>query len=128
MKSKTLRRTEATRADIVWLALVASVLMLMTLTGCTKTKCGDGRSQVYCGTHADDMKSIDPAQAYDAISWDVIPQIYETLYQYAYLSSPYQIEPLLADGMPKFSKDELTVTIAIKKGVKFADDVSFKAI
>ncbi len=127
MKSKTLRRTEATRADIVWLALVASVLMLITLTGCTKRSCGDGRSQVYCGAHADDMKSIDPAQAYDAISWDVIPQIYEALYQYSYLSSPYQLEPLLADGMPKFSKDELTVTVAIKKGVKFADDPAFKS-
>ncbi|MHC4290571.1 MAG: ABC transporter substrate-binding protein, partial [Planctomycetota bacterium] len=38
---------------------------------------------------------------------------------------PFEIEPLLADGMPVISDDKLTYTITIKKGVYFQDDPCF---
>lgn len=74
----------------------------------------------------DDVKTLDPANSYDVVSLDVAPNIFETLYQYQYLSETYKLEPLLASKMPTLSKDGLTVTIPIKKGVYFQDDPCFK--
>lgn len=72
------------------------------------------------------MKDVDPANAYDGVSLEVVPQIYETLYQYSYLAETYKIVPLLAADMPKYSSDRLTVTIPVKRGIKFHDDPCFK--
>lgn len=72
------------------------------------------------------MKTWDPVNAYDSVSLDMVPLIYETLYQYAYLSETYQIEPLLAAELPKYSADQKTITIALKKGIKFQNDPCFK--
>ena len=74
----------------------------------------------------DDVKSLDPANAYDTISLDVLPSIEESLYQYQYLADQLILEPLLADGMPEVSKDGLTVTVKIKKGIFYQDDPAFK--
>jgi ABC-type transport system substrate-binding protein len=51
---------------------------------------------------------------------------YEGLLEYNYLKrEPHELVPLLADGMPQVSKDGLTYTFKIKKGVKFMDNASF---
>lgn len=57
----------------------------------------------------------------------IMQHIYETLYTF---DAKWNVVPMLADGMPKISKDGLTHTIALRKGVKFhngremvADDV-----
>lgn len=57
----------------------------------------------------------------------IMQHIYETLYTF---DGKWNVVPMLADGMPKVSKDGLTHTIALRKGVKFhngremvADDV-----
>lgn len=94
-------------------------------SGCTK-KGDDGNLQVYHGSLPDDIKTLDPANAYDTVSLDALPSIYETLYQYSYLSETYKIVPLLAADMPKYSADRLTVTIPIRQGIHFQDDASFK--
>ena len=59
-------------------------------------------------------------------AWIFVPSVYETLYQYTYLSETYKLEPLLAADKPKISADKLTLTIPIKHGVKFQDDPCFK--
>ena len=74
----------------------------------------------------DDVKSLDPVSCYDMISLDVLPNIVESLYQYRYLDDQLVLEPLLAESMPEFSKDGLTVTVKIKKGQFFQDDPAFK--
>lgn len=74
----------------------------------------------------DDIKTWDPANEYDSVSGEVLPSIFETLYQYAYLSETYKIVPLLAADMPKISADRLTYTIQLKHGIKFQDDPCFK--
>jgi oligopeptide transport system substrate-binding protein len=56
---------------------------------------------------------------------NVCSQIFENLYQYHYLIRPYKLVPLVADGMPEFSEDNLTCTVHIKKGVYFQDDKCF---
>lgn len=110
-------------------ALGAGLLFLSMVTaplaGCTKTE-QNSNLTVFHGTLGDDAKSMDPANAYDSVSLDVVPNIYEALYQYAYLSEEYKIVPLLAADMPKYSPDRLTLTIPIKRGVKFHDDDAFK--
>ena len=52
--------------------------------------------------------------------------LYDTLLQYKFLEDQAVLEPLLAESMPEFSKDGLTVTIKIKKGILFSDDAAFK--
>lgn len=75
----------------------------------------------------DNIKSADPTNAYDDITLDVLQQIYETPYQYNYFADKLEIIPNLADGMAEVSKDKLTFTLHIKKGIRFQDDPCFKA-
>lgn len=107
-------------------SLGAALTLSLALAGaaCTKKE-DDGHLQVYHGAHQDSVKSIDPANAYDSISLDVVPNIYETLYQYDYLAETYRTIPLLAADMPKYSADRLTVTIPIKRGIRYQDDKCF---
>ncbi len=105
---------------------VGLLAILISLSSCTK-KNDDGGLAVFHGSFIDDIKSLDPASAYDTLSLDILPSIYETLYQYSYLAIPYAVEPLLAADMPKFSADRLTVTIPIRQGIHFQDDACFKA-
>jgi oligopeptide transport system substrate-binding protein len=74
------------------------------------------------------VKGLDPATAasdlYPAI---VMGQVYEGLLQYSYLERPVHPEPLLAESMPVVSKDGLTYTFKIRKGILFHDDPSFKS-
>lgn len=65
------------------------------------------------------IKSFDPAIAFNDDSLFVMSQTLETLYQYHYLKRPYEVIPLLADGMPEISDGGKTYLIKIKKGVKY---------
>lgn len=71
------------------------------------------------------IRGFDPVRAGDVASAMAIARIYEPLLQYSYLARPYQVEPLLADGMPAFSEDGLTCTIKIRKGIYFSDNRCF---
>jgi len=58
----------------------------------------------------------------DTVGSALIANVYECLYGYEYPTKPYQTSsPKLAEGMPQVSKDGLTYTIRLKKGVKFYD-------
>lgn len=72
------------------------------------------------------LKALDPAQASDEASNEIIPSIFETLYEYHYLKRPLETVPLLAEGAPVVSKDAMTYTIKIRPGVKFQDSPVFK--
>lgn len=82
-----------------------------------------------------DWLNLDPGQFYEINAQAGINMVYETLYHIPDGSKPTDIQPLLADGMPTFSEDGLTVTIKLKSGVKFhtsgnemtADDVVFSS-
>ncbi len=94
------------------------------LSGCT----GKDRSQlnVFKIPLKDDVKTLDPVNVYDSVSTDVIQQIIEAPLQYKYLESKPTLEPLVAESMPEYSKDGLTVTLKLKKGIHFQDDPCFK--
>ena len=100
------------------------VVQVFTLSGCFKDKT---ETQTLRHAIPDDIVSVDPAVGYDLLSSFVVLNIYETLYEYSYTHSDGKIVPLLAADIPSYSKDGLTITIPIKRGVHFQDDPNFKA-
>ncbi len=70
-------------------------------------------------------RSLDPILSADAVATEAIEAVYEPLLQYHYFKRPYTVVPLLAEKMPEYSKDGLTVIVHIKKNVRFQDDPCF---
>lgn len=71
--------------------------------------------------------SLDPMQATTDLVGTIMQHVYEPLYTF---DAKWNVVPMLADGMPRYSADGKTVTIGIRKGVKLhsgrvldADDV-----
>lgn len=65
-----------------------------------------------------ELQTLDPAK----VSADlkiISHALYETLYQYSYLESPYRITPSIAADEPKFSKDGLKATIRLRTDIRF---------
>jgi len=77
----------------------------------------------------DDPRSLDPQFSYDTLGNAVIAQIYESLLQYSpFQTDPYELEPCLADGMPRRIKNPdgtETYEIHLKHGIFFHDDPCF---
>ena len=106
------------------------LLAIFTLVGCSKGcsgRGGGGDAVLNSITIplVSNLKGLDPVLSSDEYSNDVGGNIYEGLLQYNYLKRPLTPEPALADGMPTVSKDGLTHTFKIKKGVRFHDSEAF---
>ncbi len=71
------------------------------------------------------IRGFDPVTSSDTTAIAAICKVYEGLYEYEYLERPYQLKPMLAEGMPEVSEDRLTYTFHLKQGVRFADDKCF---
>lgn len=84
----------------------------------------DGSPQVYYTTHGR-IKGFDPVRTGDAASIHAMALVYEGLLQYHYLDRPYRLTPLLAERMPAFSEDGLTLRIRLRDGIRFLDDSCF---
>lgn len=111
------------RASAALLSL--SAVVLVGLVGCTQKK-HDLDANAFYGSVFDDAKTFDPANAYDEYSVQFAANVYETLYQYAYLAKTYEVVPLLAADMPKYSADKLTITIPLRHDIHYAADPIFK--
>lgn len=112
-------------ATFLQVLLAGAVAVALAITGCTKKRFDENDSTLNLVLRAN-VKGIDPITANDLYSATVVNQIYEGLLQYNYLKRPFVLEPKLADGMPEVSKDGLTYTFKIKKGLKFQDNAAFK--
>lgn len=110
---------------MIFLRLIAALLFVIT-SGCSLNDSNDDSRRLKFAL-SDDVKSWDPATAYDQISLDLVPSVYETLYQYDYHSDSYKIVPLLAADLPTFSKDGLIVTIPIRQDIRYQDDACFES-
>ena len=72
----------------------------------------------------EDPRTLDPAQVSDTTSAEVLTQIYDALYQNAYLDRPYRVVPALAADYPAkriFSEDVSdngTIKKVAKDGVR----------
>jgi len=104
--------------------MVFIVGMMVILSGCKK-KADDNGQMVKYQSLPVKIKTMDPGNIGDVYSSRVTAQYIECLYQYHYLKRPYEIIPMLAESMPQISKDGLSYTIKIKKGVYFTHDKCF---
>ncbi|MEP7182227.1 MAG: ABC transporter substrate-binding protein [Betaproteobacteria bacterium] len=73
-----------------------------------------------------DITSLDPQQATDLYSTRVTSHIFEALYQFDYFAVPAKVIPNTAAAMPVITDGGRTWTIALQKGILFADDPAFK--
>src|SRR5436305_13868777 len=67
------------------------------------------------------LKTLDPAEIDDTESAAVVGNIFETLYNYEYGTTPYKLIPQIAAEMPQVSADGKTMTIKLRKGIHFYD-------
>lgn len=70
--------------------------------------------------------SMDPAKAYSDDSLLISAQVLEPLYQYHYLKRPYEIQPLVAEGLPLFENKGTVLKIKIKKNISYHEHPVFK--
>src|SRR5689334_15066525 len=103
------------RAAFIWSAACAALI-----PACTPSRQDLGN--VYRSALTSNFKTFDPAQCSDMYSNICQSQVYETLFQYRYLARPYDVEPLLADGLPEVSDSGRVYRIRLKRGVRFIDD------
>ena len=110
------------------------VSLILGLASLLLTSCGRGNLEeegapgemVFYGETAR-IRGFDPIRAGDVASALAASKVFEGLLQYAYLDRPYRVEPLLAEALPKVSRDGLTYTFRIRQGVFFQDDPCFGA-
>ena len=76
------------------------------------------------GLTAGEPDALDPTLARTFSGREVFLTFCEKLYD---LNSKAQIVPQLASALPTISKDKLTVTIPLRKGIKFNDGTPFNA-
>ncbi len=84
----------------------------------------NGNNRITIGTTLK-LRTIDPADAYETISGELLRNLGDTLYTYK--SGTTELIPHLATAMPKVSQDGLTYTIPLRQGVIFHDDTPFNA-
>jgi len=99
-------------------------LLLTSFLSCTKQR--DLSRKILNLAVSQKVKGMDPVFANDAYSNNEIARVYEGLLEYHYLKRPYTLIPNLAEKMPTVSKDGLTYTFKIKKGIYFHDNEAFK--
>ena len=103
--------------------LALTVAAATALTGCAKKQ--DASERVLNIVSPAEIKGYDPIMSDDLYSGREIAKIYEGLLAYHYLKMPYELIPNLAEAMPEVSKDGITYTFKIRKGVLFQDDAAF---
>lgn len=108
--------------------VVINIILAMTLAlqvGCTKKE-QVKESKILSMALTSEISTLDPVNSYDNVSGTVIYNIYEQLYDYHYLNRPYELKPLLADGMPTIDNKGLRYVIKIKKNIRYHDHPAFK--
>jgi peptide/nickel transport system substrate-binding protein len=71
----------------------------------------------------EDFDYLDPGQAYFQLTYEWMADAQRTLYQYK-PDNPITPAPDIASGQPKISKDNKTITIKLKHGIKFSPPVN----
>lgn len=69
-----------------------------------------------------DVDSVDPGQTYYSFGWQMLAPVHRTLYGTPANST--STVPDLAAGLPKISADGRTITVKIKRGVRYSPPVN----
>jgi peptide/nickel transport system substrate-binding protein len=118
-----MKRTRAGSALLALSALVAASLIVATgATSAAAPPLKNGGT-LTIGL-AEDPDALDPTLARTFVGRIIFLHMCEKLYD---LNSKLEIVPQLATSLPKLSADKLTVTIPLRKGVKFNDGTNFDA-
>src|SRR5262245_17791682 len=102
------------------LALVTAVALALGLLGPASALNELGRT--YGGTPVvavGEPDSLDPTTSSSATAVEVSTSFCERLYDF---DAKGQVAPRLAAALPTISKDKLTYTIPLRKGIRFNDD------
>lgn len=75
-----------------------------------------------------EVESLDPAKAYSDDSLLVSSQVMEPLFQYHYLKRPFEVQPLLADTLPRLEERGRVLIIPIKKGIFYHPHPAFHGV
>ena len=105
------------------LVVILSV-MLTLVFGCSKQNNFNEREINLVSPEK--ISGFDPINASDKYSANEAGKVYEGLFEFHPLKRPYELMPNLAESMPEVSKDGLTYTFKIKKGILFHDSPAFK--
>ncbi|MEM9567912.1 MAG: ABC transporter substrate-binding protein [Cyanobacteria bacterium P01_E01_bin.34] len=73
----------------------------------------------------DRIRTLDPSDAFEPVSLNVLLNVGETLYTYDVDTN--MLVPLLANDLPAISPDGTTYTIPVRQGVTFHDGTPFNA-
>jgi ABC-type transport system substrate-binding protein len=111
--------------EVIMRFLTTGLIILTAIFSFSCTKKVDLNEKVLNLAVTAEIKGMDPIYANDMYSSNEVARVYEGLLQYHYLKRPYTLVPNLAEEMPTVSKDSLTYTFKIRKGVLFHDDAAF---
>ncbi len=75
----------------------------------------------------DSPQNVDPANAYDSVSYDTLNQVYEGLYTYNLSSTEMESIPMLAKAMGSYDSTNTNLTIELREDVVFHDGSKFNA-
>jgi len=111
------------------IAAITALALLVVLAVTAAAQAGSRSSQKEGGTltvgmTAGEPDALDPTLARTFSGREVFLTFCEKLYD---LNAKAQIVPQLASALPTISKDKLTVTIPLRKGIKFNDGTPFNA-
>jgi ABC-type transport system substrate-binding protein len=107
------------------LKLALALLTLAVLAACSEAPEPRNAARTYVHSMDGAPASLDPAQASNLYANTLVVNLYDTLYRYRYLERPYALAPNLAEDLPSISDDGLTLTIRLRRGVRFIDDPAF---
>jgi oligopeptide transport system substrate-binding protein len=106
-----------------WRRVGLCLLLVAAVAGCSRHAASTKRVFTFYRSSA--HKSLDPVKQFDGASAELVGNVYDALFQYAYLKRPYQIEPNLLTKMPELSADGLRYRFELRSDVRFQDDRCF---
>lgn len=97
--------------------LATLVALATALGGCARSQ--QGRDNILHLATTDDVKSFDPQDVYDEISWSVLASIHEAPLEYDYGAPEYRLTPLVAAQMPEILDRGRRLRLKLKKGIAY---------
>lgn len=106
------------------LRLTAAALFLL----CSAAAGGETPLRTLYSSGGSRVKTLDPAQADDLSSRNMVAGIYDTLLEYDYAARPYKLVPSMLAGMPKANAALDVYSFRLRDDLRFAADRCFDGL